>query len=187
MDLFRKSAHMFNSRDGMEEGLESDAIFYNLLEALTVIYGRNVTRKWHYGDSPGSYPTSCHLSNDGLKQGDAPVTVYFDIIATRIYRKQLKVLNNRNFLFAVANDVRIVAHQTVIAEIVDAFASVACNQGDLSTQVVKNKIYVQPSACEGCTQFLESAPRESSAVLPIHDVPDVRHRTDSSDPDNARI
>jgi hypothetical protein len=42
------------------------------------------------------------MSIDGLRQGDAPATVYFNIMVTRVYRKQLATLNGRGVLFAVA-------------------------------------------------------------------------------------
>ena len=52
--------------------------------------------------------------------------------------------------------------------------------------MIKNRIYVQPSARFGWTQYLDSTPQGSSALLPIHDIPDGSFFLYSSDPDNAR-
>ena len=88
------------------------------------------------------------MSIDGLGQGDAPATVFFNILAARIYRKQLATLDGRGVLFAVFDDVDIGAPLNVIGEIVDSFADIAWNEAGLTTQVVKNMIYVQPSTRE---------------------------------------
>jgi len=45
--------------------------------------------------------------------------------------------------------VKIAAPLNVIEEIMDSFADVAWHEAGLTTQVVKNRIYVQPTACEG--------------------------------------
>ena len=49
--------------------------------------------------------TSFHMSCEGLGQGDAPTTVYFNVLAARFYKKQLLILNGRGILFVVADDV----------------------------------------------------------------------------------
>ncbi len=72
--------------------MESDIIYNYLLESFRALYGKTVTPKWHYGYGHDRPPTSCHMSIDGLRQGDAPATVYFNILAARIYRKQLALL-----------------------------------------------------------------------------------------------
>ncbi len=80
------------------------------------------------------------MSIDGLRQGDAPATTYFNILAARIYRKQLATLNGRGVLFAIADDVKIAAPPCVINAIVEAFTDVAWHEAGLTTHVVKNKI-----------------------------------------------
>ena len=80
------------------------------------------------------------MSVDGLGQGDAPATVFFNIMAARIYRRQLAKLNGRGVLFGIADDVKIAAPQNVIGEIVDSFADVAKHEAGLTTQVAKIKI-----------------------------------------------
>ena len=51
----------------------------------------------------------------------------------------------------------------------------------MTTQVVKNKIYVQPSAHDGWIQFLAETPRNPLAALPIHDIPNGNFLTDPTD------
>ena len=58
----------------------------------------------------------------------------------------MATLNDRGVLFAIVYDVKIAASPVGIAEIVDTFAGVAWHESGLTTQVVKNRIYVQPSA-----------------------------------------
>ena len=84
------------------------------------------------------------------------------------------------------DDVKIAAPLAVIAEIVDTFSKVVWHEAGLSTQVVKNRIYVQPSAREGWCQLLDITPRDLAAALPIHDIPDGSFLTDPTDPGSAR-
>ena len=65
------------------------------------------------------------MSVDGFRQGAAPASIFFNILAARIYRRQLATLNGRGVLFAIVDDVKIAAPSAVIAEIVDTFAEVA--------------------------------------------------------------
>ena len=65
--------------------------------------------------------TNFHMSCEGLRQGDAPATVYFNVLAARIYRKKLQVLDGRGVLFAVADDVRILRPLEVIKELTKGF------------------------------------------------------------------
>jgi hypothetical protein len=68
-----------------------------------------------------------------LRQGDAPATVYFNILVVRVYRKQLATLDGRGVLFAVADDVRVLAPPKVIGEVVEASPKVAWEEGGLTT------------------------------------------------------
>jgi hypothetical protein len=61
------------------------------------------------------------MSIDGLRQGDAPATVYFIILVVRVYKKQLALLNGRGVLFVMSDDLRILAPPVVIREIVEVF------------------------------------------------------------------
>ena len=59
------------------------------------------------------------MSIDILRQGDAPATVYFKILVARAYKKQIATLDGRDVLFAVADDLRVMAPTPkVIGEIV---------------------------------------------------------------------
>lgn len=75
----------------------------------------------------------------------------------------------------------------MIAEIVDTFTDVAWHEAGLTTQSIKNRIYVQPSARAGWVHFLDYTPRDPAASLPIHDIPDGSSLTDPDDHDNMRI
>jgi hypothetical protein len=61
------------------------------------------------------------MSIDGLRQGDAPATIYFNILVARVYRMQLANLDGRGVLFAVADDLRVLGPLGVIGEIVAEF------------------------------------------------------------------
>jgi hypothetical protein len=69
-----------------------------MLESFRALYGKTITVQWHFGNGPDKQATSFHMSCEGLGQGDAPVSVYFNVLATRIYRKQLRVLDGRGVL-----------------------------------------------------------------------------------------
>ena len=107
IDLGLKNAHTFSSRDKTEEKLESDVIFHYLLEVFRSLYGKTVTPQWPYGNGPDRSPTSCHMSIDGLRQGDVPATIFFNIPVARIYTRQFATLNGRGVLFTIADDVKI--------------------------------------------------------------------------------
>jgi hypothetical protein len=53
-------------------------------------------------------------------------------------------LIGRGVLFAIVDNAKIAAPFVVISEIVDTFANVAWQEAGLTTQMVKNRIYVQP-------------------------------------------
>ena len=57
----------------------------------------------------------------------------------------------------------------------------------MTTQIVKNRIYIQPSARDGWFQFQEATPRNPEAPLPIHDIPDGSYLENELDPDSRRI
>ncbi len=113
-----------------------------MLESFRALYGKTVTVQWHYGNGADRSPTSFHLSCEGLRQGDAPATVYFNILAARIYKKQLKALNGRGVVFAVADDVKILGPPEVIKEMAEGFPALAWQEAGLTTQTVKNRIYI---------------------------------------------
>ena len=87
-------------------------------------------------------PTSCHMSIDGLKQGDALATMYFNILVARVFKKQLATLNGRGILFSVADDLRVMGPPDVIGEIVEEFPKVAWEEAGLTTQTAKSRIFV---------------------------------------------
>ncbi len=78
------------------------------------------------------------MSCEGLKQGGAPATAYFNVMAARVYREQLQILNGRGVLFAVADDVKILGPPAVIKELAEGFPTIAWEEAGLTTQTVKN-------------------------------------------------
>jgi hypothetical protein len=146
-----KNAQTFNSRDKAEEELKSDVIFHYLFEVFKDLYRNNVTPQWHYKEGPDRPPTSVHMSIDGFRQGNAPSSIFFNILAVMICIRQLATLNGKSVLFDIVDDVKIAAPPAIIAEIVDIFSDVAWHEAGLTTHVVKNMIYVQPTARAGWT------------------------------------
>ena len=63
----------------------------------------------------------------------------------------------------------------------------AWHEAALTTQVVKNMIYVQPTARAGWSQFLDSTPKDPTVALPIYDIPDGNFLTDPLDKESARL
>jgi hypothetical protein len=66
--------------------------YHYMMESFQALYGKTVTVQWYFGNGPDRPVTSFHLSFEGLGQGDAPATVYFNVLAARMYRKQLQRL-----------------------------------------------------------------------------------------------
>jgi hypothetical protein len=95
LDMDSKNAHIFCSRDRLEEELEINVAYHYMLESFRAFYGKIGTFQWHFGNEPDRLATSFHLSCEGLRQGNAPSTDYFNVLAARVYRKQLRILNGR--------------------------------------------------------------------------------------------
>ncbi len=89
--------------------------------------------------------TNFQMSCEGLRQGDAPATFYFNVLAARVYRKQLQALDGRGVLFAMADDVKILEPPDVIKEMAEGFPTLAWEEEGLTTQTVKNHIFVRSS------------------------------------------
>ena len=122
------------------------------------LYGTSSTPQWLYGHGPDNAPSSQHDSCEGLRQGDALATAIFNILATRLYKKLITLLDGRGILVAIADDVHILAPPGVLAEVAEAFPRLAWEELGLRTQTAKSRIYVPPSAQEGWQEFLSSLP-----------------------------
>jgi hypothetical protein len=70
-------------------------------------------------------------------------------------------LDGRGVLFVVADDVKLLGPPEVIAEMVEGFPALAWEEAGLTTQKVKNRIYVQPSAQANWCRFMELTPRNA--------------------------
>jgi len=108
-------------------------------------------------------------------------------LATRVYMKQLRILDGRGVLFAVADDVKLLGPPEVIAEMTKGFLALAWEEAGLTTHTVKSRIYVQSSAQANWCRFLDLTPRNAQSELPVHNIPDGSKRVDPFDPDNERV
>jgi hypothetical protein len=165
LDLDSKNAHTFCSRDRLEEELELNVAYHYMLESFRALYGKTVTVQWHYGNGAGRPPTSFHMSCEGLRQGDAPATVYFNVLAARIYRKQLQLLDGRGVLFAVADDVKILRPPEVVKELAEGFLALAWEEAGLGR--ANNPDSQQPDLCSVVSP---------SPVEPLHCRNSAQHR-----------
>jgi hypothetical protein len=127
------------------------------------------------------------MSCEGLRQGDAPATVYFNVLAARVYRKRLHILNGSGVLFVVVDDVKILGPPAVIKELAEGFPTLAWEEAGLTTQTVKNCIFVQSSAQASWSHFLAVTPRNVLTELPVHDILDGSKMTDLFDKDIDRF
>jgi len=72
---------------GTEEKLELNVSYHYMLDSFKAIFGKTVTLQWHFGNGPERQATSFHMSCEGLGQGDAPATMYFNVLAAIVYTK----------------------------------------------------------------------------------------------------
>ena len=137
--------------------------------------GENYTPQWHFGNGPGQPPTSCHMSAEGLRQGETTTNVFFNIVAARLYKAFSVILNERGILPCLADDCNILGSPDVVNEVVQQLPALAMSEAGLTTQTTKNKIYVQPSARTAWLSYLEENPRNPDPnVFSIHDIADGR-------------
>ena len=125
LDLDSKNAHTFCSREKLEEELDQNVAYHYMLESFRALYGKTVTVQWYFRNGPDRLATSFHMSCEGLGQGDAPTTVYFNVLAARVYRKHIRILNGRGVLFAVADAVKLLGPPEVTTEMAEGFPSLA--------------------------------------------------------------
>jgi hypothetical protein len=103
----KKCSHLsLKGKVGRGIGVER-GIYHYMLESFRALYGKTVTMQWHFGNGADKPATSFYMSCEGLRQGATPATVYFNVLAARVYKKQLQILNRRGVLFAVEDDVKI--------------------------------------------------------------------------------
>ena len=115
------------------------------------------------------------MSCEGLRQGNAPVSVYFNVLMARVCKKHIVTLAGRGVLFAIVDVLKILAPPVVIAKLAEGLPALAWSEAGLKTQSVNNRLYVQPSAQLGWNHYLSTTPdgsESSSTNLPVHDIPD---------------
>ena len=87
----------------------------------------------------------------------------------------MKILDGRGVLLAIAIDVKICASSSDLAKIVAKLPALAMSEVGLTTQAIKNRVFVQPSARDEWVAFLDANPRsENESTLSLHDIPDGR-------------
>jgi hypothetical protein len=96
-------------------------------------------------------------------------------------------LDGRGVLFAVADDVKILGPPEVIKEMAEGFPTLAWEEAGLTTQTIKNRIFVQYSAQANWNHFIAMKPRNSLTELPVHGIPDGSELVDPFDPESDRI
>ncbi len=101
------------------------------------------------------------MSCEGLGRGDAPATVYFNVLAARVYRKQLRILDGKGVLFAIADDVEILGPPEVIQKLVEGFPTPAWEKACMTTHTVKNRSYGQSSTQASWSRFMDLTPRNN--------------------------
>ena len=175
--------HEERSRGILFEELDAEPDYHFMRAIAEAAYGTRASPQWHFGNGPDKPPTSVHMSVEGLRQGDAAASIYFNIIAARVYREVIKLLAGRGILLAIADDVKIVAPPAVLAEVAAVFPDLAWTEAGLETQAVKNRVFVQESAREAWLEYLET--NEES---PLHGIPDgARERPeDRGRPDRVK-
>ena len=90
LDLDSKNAHTFSSRDKLEEELEMNMAYHYMLEYFRALYGKTIAVQLHFGNGANRPATSFHMSCEWLRNVDAPATAYFNVLATRVYKKKWK-------------------------------------------------------------------------------------------------
>jgi hypothetical protein len=84
LDLNSENAHTFCNRDKSEEELELNVAYHCMLMSYRVLYVKTVTMRWHFGNGPNNHPISFQMSYEGMRQGNAPASVYFNVLNARV-------------------------------------------------------------------------------------------------------
>jgi hypothetical protein len=113
--------------------------------------------------------------------------MYFNVLAARIYKKYLRILDGRGVLVAVADDAKIQGPPEVIKEMAKLFPTLAWEEACLACQTAQKLIYMESSADASWSRFLDMTPRNNRTEHPVHDIPDVSELVDPFDPDSERI
>ncbi len=106
------------------------------------LYGENCTPLWHAGNGPDQPPTSIRWQGDAHRQGETDANVFFNTLASRLYKALMTILRDRGVLFAIADDVKITGPPIVRAEIVAKVPTLSMSEAGLKTKATKNRVYV---------------------------------------------
>ena len=75
----------------------------------------------------------------------------------------------------------------MVKELAEGFPTLAWEEGGLTTQTVKNRIYVQSSAQARWSHFIAVTQRNTATELPVHDIPDGSELVDPFDHESDRV
>ena len=193
LDIDSKNAHIFCSRDKLEVELKLNMAFHYMLKSFRTLYGKTVTVQWYFGNGPYRLATNFHISCGGLiRQGNAPATIYFNALATRVYRKHLVLMKGREILFAITDDLNILAPPVVIRELAESFPTIALEEASgpnhSNSQELPHLRLAHSSSKVGTQHGLNPPARNSLTELPVHDIPDGSdERVDLFDMGSERI
>ena len=87
------------------------------------------------------------MSKEGLRHGETTTTVFFNLVAVRLYIAFSVILNGRGILLGLADGCNILGPPDVVNEVVQQLPALAMSEAGLTTQsITNNRIFVQPSA-----------------------------------------
>ena len=75
----------------------------------------------------------------------------------------------------------------MVKELAEGFPTLAWEETGLTTQTVKNRIYVQSSAQARWSRFVAVAPHNTATKLPVHDILDGSELVDPFDHESDRV
>ncbi len=81
-----------------------------------------------------------------FREEETTANVFFNILAARMYRAFMKIINGRGILLAITDDVKICAPPSVLTEVADKLPALVMSEARLTTQATKNRVYIQPCA-----------------------------------------
>jgi hypothetical protein len=190
LDLDSKNAHTFCPRERLEEELELNVTYRCMLESFKALYGKTATIQWHFGNGLDRPTTSFHMSCEGLRHGSALAIVYFDVLTSRVYKKQLRILDGSEGSLVRGGQLREtlgpVGGQSRVGKRLSGFGLGRSRPHHHDGEEPGLSAALRPSHAYRC-RFLDDTPRNAQSELPAHAIPDGSERVDSFDPDSERV
>ena len=86
-----------------------------------------------------------------MRKGETAANVFFNILATRLYKAFMKTLDDKGRVFGLTDDVNIVYSPEVMGDIVIKLLA-------LTTHATKNRVYIQPTPRASWVSYLDDDP-----------------------------